>query len=113
VCLLASGCTGTIGGKQSHEFHLLSDVGEDRLLHCSACNEVFNEELLETGSGVHVVQGGSSSSSTTTSNSIPKCIQCGSPELSGSTSIEVLLNFFPNISLTLTDISDKCCDIIF
>jgi prolyl-tRNA synthetase len=39
--------SGTMGGIQSTEFHLVTDVGEDRVLHCSVCNQTKNAEITE------------------------------------------------------------------
>lgn len=33
--LIVEGDTGQIGGNMSHEFHVISDIGEDHLLHCN------------------------------------------------------------------------------
>lgn len=41
--------TGNIGGKFSHEFMVLADSGEDRILSCSTCDYAANVELAETG----------------------------------------------------------------
>lgn len=38
--------TGNIGGKMSHEFHLLAGIGEDRLLVCGGCDFAANVETL-------------------------------------------------------------------
>ncbi|XP_015786113.1 probable proline--tRNA ligase, mitochondrial [Tetranychus urticae] len=38
---------GTIGGKHSHEYHLISDAGEDTIYICSQCNHSFSEEYME------------------------------------------------------------------
>jgi len=35
---------GNIGSGKTHEFHILSDVGEDRLLHCPCCGYAANDE---------------------------------------------------------------------
>ncbi|KAI1297180.1 putative proline--tRNA ligase, mitochondrial [Halotydeus destructor] len=37
--------TGEIGGQFSHEYHLVSEVGEDNLLVCKACNIACNQEV--------------------------------------------------------------------
>jgi len=37
--------TGTMGGKESHEFHVLADVGEDELVVCPACGSGWNAEM--------------------------------------------------------------------
>ncbi|RWS09381.1 putative proline--tRNA ligase: mitochondrial-like isoform X1 [Dinothrombium tinctorium] len=37
--------TGLIGGKVSHEFHLLSNVGEDTLMICESCGYGCNEDI--------------------------------------------------------------------
>ncbi|XP_063795723.1 probable proline--tRNA ligase, mitochondrial [Pseudophryne corroboree] len=39
--------TGNIGGKLSHEFHLLANIGEDKLLVCGSCDFAGNVEVLE------------------------------------------------------------------
>ncbi len=36
--------TGAIGGSDSHEFHVLAASGEDRIVHCSACDYAANVE---------------------------------------------------------------------
>ena len=35
---------GNIGSGQTHEFHILSDIGEDKLLHCPSCGYASNDE---------------------------------------------------------------------
>ncbi|MCE5360321.1 proline--tRNA ligase [Candidatus Igneacidithiobacillus taiwanensis] len=40
--------TGAIGGKASHEFHVLADSGEDAIVHCSACDYAANQELARS-----------------------------------------------------------------
>lgn len=42
--------TGIMGGSVSHEYHFLSQIGEDRILKCKSCGSAFNEELLKTSS---------------------------------------------------------------
>ncbi|EFN79469.1 probable proline--tRNA ligase, mitochondrial [Harpegnathos saltator] len=39
----AVGDVGTIGGLSSHEYHYISDIGEDVILWCSSCNYTINE----------------------------------------------------------------------
>ncbi|KAG0297327.1 hypothetical protein BGZ96_006891 [Linnemannia gamsii] len=41
---VAEADTGNIGGSHSHEFHILSRVGEDSLLSCGSCGYTSNEE---------------------------------------------------------------------
>jgi prolyl-tRNA synthetase len=36
--------TGSIGGSDSHEFHVLADSGEDLIAHCSGCDYAANVE---------------------------------------------------------------------
>jgi len=36
--------SGAIGGKDSHEFILLADRGEDTIIHCSSCDYAANQE---------------------------------------------------------------------
>ncbi|XP_013773246.1 probable proline--tRNA ligase, mitochondrial [Limulus polyphemus] len=42
------GLTGNIGGKYSHEYHVLSEIGEDQLQLCTSCDFRTNVELQET-----------------------------------------------------------------
>ncbi|CAG7786206.1 unnamed protein product [Allacma fusca] len=44
--LKVEGTTGMIGGSLSHEYHLLANIGEDKLVTCNACNFAFNVEIL-------------------------------------------------------------------
>ena len=46
--LTAEASSGEIGGDISHEYHLLSQKGEDNLVCCSSCSYVANEELAES-----------------------------------------------------------------
>ncbi|KAG0246652.1 hypothetical protein B0O80DRAFT_421361 [Mortierella sp. GBAus27b] len=41
---VAEADTGNIGGTHSHEFHIISKVGEDSLLSCASCGYTSNEE---------------------------------------------------------------------
>ncbi|KAI9270978.1 hypothetical protein EDC94DRAFT_512543 [Helicostylum pulchrum] len=43
--VVAEADSGNIGGTKSHEYHLISTVGEDTLLTCSDCGYTANEEL--------------------------------------------------------------------
>lgn len=42
-----SGDGGLMGGSVSHEYHYLSEVGEDQLVCCDACGMKWNQELLD------------------------------------------------------------------
>lgn len=42
------GSTGDMGGSHSHEFHFLSDVGEDEVLVCKRCKTGYNVEVTNT-----------------------------------------------------------------
>lgn len=37
--------TGVMGGSMSHEFHILSAIGEDQIVSCEKCNLHVNKEL--------------------------------------------------------------------
>ncbi len=39
--------TGAIGGRDSHEFHVLADSGEDQIVFCTACDYAANVERAE------------------------------------------------------------------
>ncbi|ODN05685.1 putative proline--tRNA ligase, mitochondrial [Orchesella cincta] len=89
----AHGSTGTIGGLNSHEFHVMSEIGEDSILQCSSCNEVFNADLSEDQQEDQLEATGSGSVSQASTTSDPKCINCGSTALSSSKCIEVAHSF--------------------
>ena len=44
VCV--QGDTGAIGGSKSHEYHFISDIGQDDLIICNHCGHGSNIELL-------------------------------------------------------------------
>lgn len=39
---------GTIGGLMSHEYHYVSDIGEDTILQCPSCNFSINQNISKT-----------------------------------------------------------------
>ncbi|MEK7774091.1 MAG: proline--tRNA ligase, partial [Deltaproteobacteria bacterium] len=43
--------TGAIGGRFSHEFHVLADTGEDAIASCKSCDYAANVERAETRPG--------------------------------------------------------------
>lgn len=43
-----SAATGNIGGTLSHEYHVISSVGEDTLVLCHRCGKGSNKELVST-----------------------------------------------------------------
>ncbi|RAO65638.1 uncharacterized protein BHQ10_001650 [Talaromyces amestolkiae] len=45
--LVAAADSGNMGGNLSHEFHFISDKGEDTLISCSNCDYVYNEEVSD------------------------------------------------------------------
>ena len=45
--LVADADSGNMGGKLSHEYHFVSDKGEDNVWSCNSCGYVANEELVE------------------------------------------------------------------
>ncbi|KAJ5546605.1 hypothetical protein N7494_004190 [Penicillium frequentans] len=45
--LVAAADSGNMGGSLSHEFHFISSKGEDRVVSCSHCDHVYNEELAD------------------------------------------------------------------
>ncbi|EZA58173.1 hypothetical protein DMN91_011709 [Ooceraea biroi] len=44
------GDVGTIGGLKSHEYHYVSDIGEDVILRCPACDFSINQIISKTTS---------------------------------------------------------------
>lgn len=45
-CLRTQNDPGSIGGKYSHEYQLPLPSGEDTIIECGRCHEIFNQELL-------------------------------------------------------------------
>lgn len=75
---------GAMGGSKSHEYHILSDVGEDKILVCEKCGQaasmdVFDESKKPTQSGLcQLVKCNQDSSSDTSELPGPKrAIECG------------------------------------
>lgn len=64
---------GTIGGKYSHEFHIVSEVGEDTIYFCQSCKNGYSEEFMAKN---------------TTKTECKKCDSCGG-DLVTKSSIEV------------------------
>ncbi|MFC1979589.1 proline--tRNA ligase [Chloroflexota bacterium] len=46
--LLVEADSGTIGGKDSHEFMVITDSGEDDIIYCSSCQYAANAEKAES-----------------------------------------------------------------
>ncbi|KAI9841744.1 MAG: hypothetical protein M1837_000405 [Sclerophora amabilis] len=46
--LVAEADSGSMGGNLSHEYHFPSSKGEDRIISCSDCSYVVNEELAQS-----------------------------------------------------------------
>jgi prolyl-tRNA synthetase len=46
--LMAEADSGAIGGKDSHEFLLVTPTGEDTVIHCSSCQYTANAERAES-----------------------------------------------------------------
>ncbi|MFC1967452.1 proline--tRNA ligase [Chloroflexota bacterium] len=44
--------SGAIGGKDSHEFMLVAETGEDEIIHCPACGYAANVEKAQSVKGV-------------------------------------------------------------
>lgn len=51
--------TGAIGGRFSHEFHVLADTGEDAIASCEACSYAANTERAEVREPARTVPKGS------------------------------------------------------
>lgn len=45
--LVAKASSGDMGGDLSHEYHLPTAIGEDKVVSCTSCDYVANEELAE------------------------------------------------------------------
>jgi len=67
--LKARGSVGSIGGKFSDEYLLVSNLGEDQIYSCNSCKTSFNSELVNTET--------------------PECLSCNSTDLTKSNAIEV------------------------
>ena len=44
---VADASSGAMGGKLSHEYHVTSEKGEDRVINCATCGYTANEEVAE------------------------------------------------------------------
>lgn len=44
---IARGDTGIMGGSLSHEYHYLSEIGEDNVLSCLACGIATNSTIYD------------------------------------------------------------------
>lgn len=42
---------GAMGGSKSHEYHILSDVGEDKIVVCPTCGQAASVDVFENASG--------------------------------------------------------------
>ena len=51
--------SGAMGGSLSHEFHLLSSIGEDVVMTCKSCGAHFNAELIADDNRPQCSAGGS------------------------------------------------------
>ncbi|KAF2722770.1 prolyl-tRNA synthetase [Polychaeton citri CBS 116435] len=49
--LMASADSGNMGGNLSHEFHFVSDKGEDNVVSCTGCDYCVNEEVHAVDTG--------------------------------------------------------------
>lgn len=41
--------TGVMGGNTSHEYHILTSIGEDHIVKCSSCSRAVNKDLCLDG----------------------------------------------------------------
>lgn len=78
--MVATADSGNMGGSLSHEFHMASSKGEDRLLRCTDCNHAWNEEVW-----VGEVPEGPVR---------PTCSHCGKPTIETLTTIELGHTFY-------------------
>jgi len=49
--------TGSIGGRRSHEFHVLAQSGEDVIAHCTSCDDAANVEMAVSSRTLPVCTG--------------------------------------------------------
>ena len=55
--IVADADSGSIGGDLSHEYHIASAKGEDKVYTCGSCGVQFNEEILEGNPSLNKQQG--------------------------------------------------------
>ncbi|CAO3636479.1 unnamed protein product [Mucor hiemalis] len=78
--VVAEADSGNIGGSKSHEYHLISTVGEDTLLTCSDCGYSANEELAIGKMKPEVAKSNKSTTSTdVVSKSVVDLLQLHTP----------------------------------
>jgi len=79
-----------MGGTKSHEYHLVSEVGEDILAECKHCKELYNQEILQMAEENNAVKAlGNRNNVSLAENQIHTCPSCGSSEFTYQNSIEV------------------------
>jgi prolyl-tRNA synthetase len=57
--LSAKASSGDMGGDLSHEYHLPTPLGEDRVVSCDSCDYVVNEDIADPGAPQDVPEGAS------------------------------------------------------
>ncbi|KAK0730560.1 hypothetical protein B0H67DRAFT_562093 [Lasiosphaeris hirsuta] len=55
--LAARASSGDMGGDLSHEYHLPTPLGDDRVIHCDSCDYVINEEIAESATSKEIIAG--------------------------------------------------------
>jgi prolyl-tRNA synthetase len=55
--LAAKASSGDMGGDLSHEYHLPTPLGEDRVVSCDSCGYVVNEEIADSAVSLRVLEG--------------------------------------------------------
>jgi prolyl-tRNA synthetase len=65
----ATASCGSMGGKQSHEYHIESEIGEDKIFTCNKCNKSISIDLVEDNKNGKIKQ-----------NDLCKIIACGNDD---------------------------------
>lgn len=84
--IVAVADSGSIGGELSHEYHVLSDNGEDTLFRCQECGFAINQELASEAQGQHLASSASLKDR--------QCPSCSSPSLESKKAIELGHTFY-------------------
>lgn len=80
--LMIEADSGAIGGKESHEFMVLSETGEDEIIHCAACGYAANAEKAEFNKAVESDAGAAPSPGSGAGNprELPSMEEIATPE---------------------------------
>ncbi len=84
----AQASSGDMGGDLSHEYHLLTAAGEDRIMVCGTCNHAANSEVVETSMPANLSMSDKVSRDQQETQG-GQCPQCGNNSLRVERALEI------------------------